>query len=155
MKADFVHLPLRISRVRLLLFGAALLIQMISAFPTIGLPLLRDQVPMSYSEVGLLFSAGALSSMIIEPVVNVLSDLTASKKYWVIGAMAVLSGAFVMAGLAESFVVLLFSFALLYPAHDIADSVVQTSLIDDEPARSTHTLMRLAYFGNMGTSWPR
>ncbi len=145
-----MHLPLRISRVRLLLFGAALLVQMISAFPTIGLPLLRDQVPMSYSEVGLLFSAGALSSMIVEPVVNVLSDLTASKKYWVIGAMAVLAGAFLMAGLAQSFGALLFSFALLYPAHDIADSAIQTSLIDDEPSKTTHTLTRLAYFGNMG-----
>jgi fucose permease len=145
-----MRLPFQISRIRLFLFGAALLIQMISAFPTIGLPLLRDHVPMSYSEVGLLFGASALASMIIEPVVNVLSDLTASKKYWVIGAMAVLAGAFLLAGLADSFVVLLFSFALLYPAQDIADSAIQTSLIDDEPAKSTITLMRLAYFGNMG-----
>jgi Na+/melibiose symporter-like transporter len=145
-----MRLPFRISRVRLLLFGTALLIQMVSAFPTIGLPLLRDQIPMSYSQVGLLFSVGALSSMIIEPIVNILSDLTASKKYWVIGATAVLAGAFLLAGLARSFVVLLFSFALLYPAQDIADSAIQTSLIDDQPGRSTHTLTRLAYFGNMG-----
>jgi MFS transporter, FSR family, fosmidomycin resistance protein len=145
-----MRLPFRISRVRLLLFGAALLIQMISAFPTIGLPLLRDQVSMSYTEVGLLFSAGALSSMILEPAVNILSDLTASKKYWVIGAMAVLAGAFLLAGLAHSFAVLLIAFALLYPANDIADSAIQTSLIDDEPSKSTRTLTRLAYFGNMG-----
>jgi fucose permease len=148
--ADFMRLPFRISRVRLLLFGAALLIQMISAFPTIGLPLLRDQVSMSYSEVGLLFSVAAVSSMILEPVVNILSDLTHSKKYWVIGAMIVLSGAFLMAGLARSYAVLLLSFAMLYPAQDIADSAIQTALIDDEPGKSTRTLIRLAYFGNMG-----
>jgi FSR family fosmidomycin resistance protein-like MFS transporter len=142
--------PFGVSRVRFLLFGAALLIQMISAFPTIGLPLLRDQVAMSYFEVGLLFSAGAISSMIIGPVVNVLSDLTASKKHWVIGAMVVLAGSFLLAGLAHSFAILLLSFALLYPAQDIADSAVQTALIDDEPGKSTHTLTRLAYFGNMG-----
>jgi hypothetical protein len=145
-----MRLPFQVSRVRLLLFGVALLIQMISAFPSVGLPLLRDQVPLSYREVGLLFSAGAVSAMIIEPVVNVLSDLTASKKYWVIGATAVLPVAFLMASLAHSFVLLLFSFALLYPAHDIVDSTVQTALIDDEPSKSMRTLTRLAYFGNMG-----
>lgn len=145
-----MRLPFRLSRIRLLLFGAALLIQMISAFPTIGLPLLRDQVPMSYTQIGLLFSVGALSSMILEPVVNLLSDLTSSKKYWVIGAMGVLAGAFLLAGLAHSFVVLLISFALLYPANDIADGVIQTSLVDDQPNKSTRTLTRLAYFGNMG-----
>jgi len=145
-----MRFPLRLSPIRLLLFSTTLLIQMISAFPTIGLPLLRHQVPMSYTHIGLLFSVGALASMVLEPLVNVLSDLTSSKKYWVIGAMFVLVGAFLMAGLAHSFTVLLISFALLYPAHDIAEGVVQTALVDDNPHKSTRTLTRLAYFGNSG-----
>ncbi len=145
-----MRLPFRFSRMRLLLFGTTLLIEMISAFPTIGLPLLRNQVPMSYTQIGLLFSVGALSSMLLEPLVNILSDLTSSKKYWVIGAMVVLATAFLMAGLAHSFAVLLISFALLYPANDIAEGVAQTSLVDDNPNKSTRTLTRLAYFGNMG-----
>jgi Na+/melibiose symporter-like transporter len=124
--------------------------EMISAFPTIGLPLLRDQVPMSYTRIGLLFSVGALASMVLEPLVNILSDLTTSKKYWVIGAMAVLVAAFLMAGLAHSFAVLLVSFALLYPANDVAEGVVQTALVDDAPQKSTRILTRLAYFGNAG-----
>ncbi len=145
-----MRLPFRFSRVRLLLFGDELLLQMISAFPTIGLPLLRDQVPMNYTQIGLLFSVGALSSMVLEPLVNLLSDLTASKKYWVISALGVLAVSFLIAGFAHRFVILLLSFALLYPATDIADGAIQTSLIDDHPRRSTRTLTRLAYFGNMG-----
>ena len=145
-----MHFPFRFSRVRLLLFGTALLVQMISAFPTIGLPLLRDQVPMNYTQIGLLFSVGALSSMVLEPLVNLLSDLTASKKYWAISALVVLAISFLLAGLAHHFTLLLLSFALLYPANDIADGVIQTSLIDDHPRKSTRTLTRLAYFGNMG-----
>jgi Na+/melibiose symporter-like transporter len=82
--------------------------------------------------------------------VNLLSDLTASKKYWVIGALIVLAVSFLMAGFAHRFLILLLAFALLYPANDIADGVIQTSLIDDLPSRSTRTLTRLAYFGNMG-----
>lgn len=143
-------LPFKMSRIRLILFGTTLLIEMISAFPTIGLPLLRDQVPMSYTQIGLLFSVGAFASMVLEPLVNLLSDLTASKKYWVIGSMIVLAIAFLMTGLAHSFAVLLVSFALLYPANDIAEGVAQTSLVDDDPSKSTRTLTRLAYFGNMG-----
>ncbi|HTI15953.1 MAG TPA: MFS transporter [Dictyobacter sp.] len=145
-----MHLPFQISRIRLLLFATTLLIEMISAFPTIGLPLLRDQVHMNYTQIGVLFSVGALASMVLEPLVNVLSDLTVSKKYWVIGAMIVLAGAFLLAGLAHSFILLLVAFAFLYPANDIAEGVVQTSLVDHNPSKSTHTLTRLAYFGNMG-----
>ena len=43
---------------------------MISGFPMIGLPLLRHQVPMSYDQIGLLFSVDAFASMILESLVN-------------------------------------------------------------------------------------
>lgn len=47
-----MRLPFRLSRVRFLLFGAVLLIQMISAFPTISLSMQRDQHPIRFFEKG-------------------------------------------------------------------------------------------------------
>jgi len=56
------------------LLSMPLLDELISGFPVVGLPLLRDQLGLSYDQVGLLFSVGALSGMVIEPFINILSD---------------------------------------------------------------------------------
>ncbi len=139
-----------LSPVRLTLFGITLLEEMISGFPTIGLPLLRHQIPLSYTQIGLLFTLGAAASMVLEPLSNVLSDFGSTKKYWVVGGLIVLAGAFTLAGAARSFAVILFAFALLYPSNDIALGAAQSSLIDENPRRSTRTMLRLAFIGNLG-----
>src|SRR5436305_14537244 len=64
-----------ISPLRLTLFGITFLEEMISGFPTIGLPLARDLVPMTYTQIGLLFSIGALASILLDPLCNILTDL--------------------------------------------------------------------------------
>jgi fucose permease len=140
----------RVSPLRATLFGITLLEEMISGFPTIGLPLLRDQIPMTYTQIGLLFSVGAIASMLLEPISNILSDLGVSKKYWVIGGLVVLAVSFALAGAARSFAVITFAFALLYPSNDIALGAAQSSLIDENPHKSTKTMLRLAFIGNMG-----
>ncbi|MBE3564212.1 MAG: MFS transporter [Thermogemmatispora sp.] len=139
-----------LSPLRLTLFSITLLEEMLSGIPTIGLPLLRHQVPMTYTQIGLLFTLGAAMSMVLEPLSNVLSDLGKTKKIWVIGGLLVLSGSFVLAGLARSFAVILLAFALLYPSNDIALGAAQSSLIDENPHRSTRTMLRLAFIGNLG-----
>jgi predicted MFS family arabinose efflux permease len=138
-----------ISPLRLTLFGITFLEEMISGFPTIGLPLARDLVPMTYTQIGLLFSIGAFASMLLEPLCNILSDL-GGKKYWVIGALIVLSSGFLLAGAARSFVWLLFAFVLIYPSNDTAVGLAQTALIDEQPQSSTRTMTRLTFISNLG-----
>jgi predicted MFS family arabinose efflux permease len=141
---------LTLSPLRVTLFAITFLEEMLSGIPTIGLPLLRHQVELTYTQIGLLFTLGAAMSMVLEPLSNVLSDLNKTKKYWVVGGLIVLAASFTLAGAARSFAVVLLAFALLYPSNDIALGAAQSSLIDENPRRSTPTMLRLAFIGNLG-----
>jgi hypothetical protein len=44
-------------------------------FLVIALPLLRDRLHLSDAEAGLLFTVGALESLLVEPVINTVSDM--------------------------------------------------------------------------------
>lgn len=122
---------------------------MISGFPSIGLPLARHLIPMDYTQIGLLFSVGALASMLLEPLCNLLSDL-GSKKYWLLGSLVVLVAGWLLAGSARSFVFLLVSFVLIYPSNDLTVGIAQTALIDENPHDSTRTMTRYTWLSNIG-----
>ena len=79
----------RIKRIPLLrstLLGVGLLDEIIAGFAVIGLPLIRDQFRLSYAQIGLLFTAAALVAMLLDPIVNLLSD-RGSKRYWILGCV--------------------------------------------------------------------
>ncbi|BAS27171.1 MFS transporter [Limnochorda pilosa] len=44
------------------MLGMAFLDELISGFPVVALPLIRDDLSLSYTQVGLLFTAGQVSS---------------------------------------------------------------------------------------------
>ncbi|TMD68646.1 MAG: MFS transporter [Chloroflexi bacterium] len=131
------------------LLSMPLLDELISGFPVVGLPLLRDQLGLSYDQVGLLFSVGALSGMVIEPFINILSDRT-SKRYWVIGGLLALSASFVLAGSSNNFIVLLAAFTLMFPANSAGSGLSEATLIDALPQESMQTMARWTLMASIG-----
>ncbi|HAE82133.1 MAG TPA: MFS transporter, partial [Ktedonobacter sp.] len=131
------------------LLSMPLLDELITGFPIVGLPLLRDQLGLSYEQVGLLFSAGALSGMIIEPGINILSDRT-SKRRWVIGGLLLLAVGFALAGSTTNFVVLLLAFALTSPADCAGVGLSEATLIDASPQDSMQTMARWTLMSSVG-----
>ncbi len=57
-----------------LLLAVELCDEAISGIPSVGLPLARQQLGLNYVQMGLILSVAGLSSMIFEPVINLLSD---------------------------------------------------------------------------------
>src|SRR5579884_3526144 len=104
-----------LSPLRLILLSMGLFDELMTGFLIVGMPLLRDQLGLTYAQVGLLFSAGAISSMILEPIINLVSD-RGSKRWWILGGLLVLACDFALAGTIRSFGWLLFVFIVLYPA---------------------------------------
>src|SRR5579862_4499669 len=102
------------SFLRLTLINMGLLDELLTGFPTVGLPLVHEQLGLSYEQIGLLFSIGAIVSAVIEPPMFLLAD-RGSKRPWVIGGFVVLVLAFLLAGSVPTFFVLALSFALFYP----------------------------------------
>ena len=131
------------------LFSFALLDELTTGFMFIGLPLLRDQLGLSYEQIGLLFSAGALSALILEPILNLLSDRS-SKRWWILSGLLGLALGFALAGSMHSFIVLLAAFALIYPAIGVAVGLSQAVLIDSAPNAGTRTMTRWTLMSSVG-----
>lgn len=131
------------------LLSMALLDELITGFLFIGLPLVRDQLHLSYEQIGLLFSVGAISAMLLEPAINLLSDRT-SKRYWILGGLFILTVSFALAASTLNFIVLLAAFALLYPANGAAVGLSQATLIDAAPQDGTRTMTRWTAMSSVG-----
>ena len=137
------------SLLRLTLLHMGLLDELITGFPIVGLPLLRDQLGLTYAQVGLLFSAGAISSMIIEPIINLVSDRS-SKRWWILGGLLILAATYALLGSVRSFAGLLFVFILLYPAVGTAVELSQAALIDSAPDDGARTMTRWTLMSSIG-----
>ncbi len=141
--------PRRAAFLRWTLLSVELWGELISGFPVVGLPLLRDQLGLSYEQVGLLFSVGALTAMILEPIMNLLSD-RGSKRWWVIGGLLGLAIGFALMGTVHTFGLLLLAFALSQPADDAAVGLAQAALIDFAPKQSARTMTHWTLMGSVG-----
>ncbi len=134
---------------RLILLSMGLFDELITGFLVVGLPLLRDQLGLTYAQVGLLFSAGAISSMILEPIINLVSD-RGSKRWWILGGLLVLACDFAQAGTIRSFGWLLFVFIVLYPAIGTAVGLSEAALIDSAPGDGMRTMTRWTLMSSIG-----
>ena len=115
------------------LFGTALLDELTFGFLVVGLPLARDSFHMTYQQVGLLFTVGAVAALVIEPAINLASDHV-SKRVPILGGMFCLVVAFTLAGLTRDYALLLLAVALADPAIGAAVGLAQAALVEQRPA---------------------
>lgn len=134
---------------RATLLSTALLDELGSGFLTVGLPLARDTFRLTYQQAGLLFTAGELASLVIEPGLNLASDRR-TKRLPVLAGMVTLIGAFALAALAPSYPWLLLAVAVAFPATGAAVGLSQAALIDARPLRSAQTLARWTLLAGVG-----
>src|SRR5512146_690583 len=126
----------RVSAPRLLratLAATALLDELTTGLLVVGLPLVRDTLHLSYDQAGFLFTAGALSSLLLEPGINLASD-RASKRLPILVGMLCLVAAFLLAAAAPSFALLLLACGVLFPANGAAVGLAQAALVDASTA---------------------
>jgi predicted MFS family arabinose efflux permease len=137
------------SRLRIILLSVPLLDEIITTFPVVGIPLLREQLGLSYTQIGLLFTVGAGIAMLLEPIINLWSD-RGTKRYWILGGFLMMALGFALAGIAPGFVVLLLAFVLIDPAGGIAVGLSQATLIDCSPQDSTRAMTRWTLAAGIG-----
>ena len=134
---------------RAALLSAPLFDELTIGILSIGLPLARDRLHLSYAQAGMLFTAGGLAALLIDPLVNLLSDRS-SKRVLMIGGILGLVLGFSLAGAAPGYVWLLAAFALIWPAITAAMDLAQAGLIDMDPAGSLRTMVRWTLLGGAG-----
>lgn len=134
---------------RTTLLSVALLDELIAGFPVIGLPLIRDQLGLSYTQIGLLFGIAGMVAMLLEPIINLLSD-RGSKRSWIVISALIGAAGFLLKGLAWNFAMLLIAFVITSPANSATVGLSQAALIDQQPQESTRAMTRWTLAGSFG-----
>jgi MFS transporter, FSR family, fosmidomycin resistance protein len=112
-------------------------------------PLVRDDLSLTYAEIGLALSVPSLVSIVVEPLLGLVA-VTRHKRAVVLAGGACFAAALGLVAVSPSFAVLLAAFVVLYPASGAFVSLSQASLMDLEPQRREHNLARWTFAGAIG-----
>ena len=132
-----------------MLLSMGLLDEIVSGFPVIGLPLLRDHFHLNYTQSGLLLTVGGFSGLIFDPIINLLSD-RGSKRYWILGGLVFFAATYIFAGLAPDYLLLLMAFIFMAPASEAAIGLSQATLVDFYPGKSSWMMTRWVLLSGIG-----
>ena len=113
------------------------------------MPAIRDDLSLSYAEIGALLAVPSVVSGIVEPFVGVLGD------FWRRAVVVALGGSVYaltlgLVAVSESYGTLLGAFALMYPAAGAFVSLSQASLMDLEPDAREPNMVRWTIAGAVG-----
>ena len=137
------------SLLRATLLTAPLLDELTIGVLVVALPLIRDELHLTYEQAGFLFTIGSLSSMVIEPLVNLLSDRHSKRLFVVVGMLSLVLS-FLFTSVSSSYGMLLLAFALIFPSIGVALDLAQATLIDAAPEGASRTMTRWTIMAGIG-----
>jgi FSR family fosmidomycin resistance protein-like MFS transporter len=114
-------------------------------------PLMRDDLRLSYTQVGVILGVPPVVGNLVEPVFGVLGDVW-RRRALVLGGGVVFAAGTLLLGLAPSFGLLLAASVLSNPASGAFVGLSQATLMDAEPARRAQNMARWALAGSIGNS---
>jgi FSR family fosmidomycin resistance protein-like MFS transporter len=114
-------------------------------------PLIRDDLHLTYLQIGLILSVPGIISSLVEPVFGILSD-TWNRRVLILGGGVFFTLAVLLTAASYHFLGLLLSFVLFYPASGAFVSLSQAALMDAEPARREQNMARWTFAGSLGVA---
>jgi FSR family fosmidomycin resistance protein-like MFS transporter len=112
-------------------------------------PLIRDDLTLTYAQIGLLLSLPGLIANLIEPFMFILGDVWKRRVILLAGGI-LFALSLALTSVSTSFLVLLFSFIIFFPASGMFVSLSQASLMDLEPTRHEPNMARWTFAGSLG-----
>jgi FSR family fosmidomycin resistance protein-like MFS transporter len=114
-------------------------------------PLIRDDLSLSYTQVGLILSVPPIVGHVVEPLLGILGDVWRRRVLVVAGGVCFAAGT-LLVGLSTGFVVLLAASILSNPASGAFVGLSQATLMDAAPERREQNMARWALAGSVGNS---
>jgi MFS transporter, FSR family, fosmidomycin resistance protein len=114
-------------------------------------PLIRDELQLSYTQIGLLLGVPALIGNLIEPATMILADVRAERRRTLVLAGGLgFAAATLLIGLSPGFAMLMLALVLINPASGLFVGLSQAVLMDAEPERRELNMARWALAGSLG-----
>jgi len=112
-------------------------------------PLIRDDLALSYTQIGLLISLPGILAALIEPFLGVLGEVWRRRVLILWGGL-VFTASLALTAVSRSFLPLIISYILFYPASGAFVSLSQATLMDSDPARHEQNMARWTVWGSIG-----
>lgn len=115
-----------------------------------ALPLVRDDLNLSYDQIGLLLMLPPLlANLLFEPVIGVLGDVW-RRRVLVLGGGIGFAIAAVLVATSQSFIGLILAMILFYPSSGSFVNLAQSTLMDSDPERHEQNMARWTLAGSVG-----
>ena len=138
---------LRLPSATLLVFLAIVFLdELVGGVANAAWPLMRDDLDLTYVQIGLLLSVPGIVSSFVEPFIGILGDV-GYRRLLVLGGGVVFAAAVGLISVSQGFVVLLAAWVIFYPASGGFVSLSQASLMDLDPARREQNMVRWEFAG--------
>ncbi|HYG09910.1 MAG TPA: MFS transporter, partial [Pyrinomonadaceae bacterium] len=112
-------------------------------------PLIRRDLALSYTDIGLLLTIPNYVGNIVEPPLALLGD-TRHRRTIILTGGVCFALSMLLVARSTGFASLLAAFVLLYPASGAFVSLSQAALMDSAPARHEQNMARWAFAGSLG-----
>lgn len=112
-------------------------------------PLIRNDLTLTYSQIGLLMSLPGIAAALIEPFLGVLGNVW-KRRLLILSGGGVFTFSLALTALSHSYLPLLISFMLFYPASGAFVSLSQAALMDSAPDRHEQNMARWTLAGSLG-----
>jgi FSR family fosmidomycin resistance protein-like MFS transporter len=112
-------------------------------------PLIRDDLGLTYVQIGLLIGLPGVIAGFIEPFIGVLGDVW-RRRVLILGGGLFFALSLFLTGVSDHFAILMVSFILFYPSSGAFVNLAQASLMDYDPARREHNMARWTLAGSLG-----
>ncbi len=112
-------------------------------------PLFRNELHLTYTQIGLLLSLPGIIAAFIEPFIGILGDVWRRRMLIVTGGILFTISLF-MTSTSYSFLFLLASFILFFPSSGAFVSLSQANLMDSDTKRHEQNMARWTFAGSLG-----
>ncbi|HEX8560083.1 MAG TPA: MFS transporter [Pyrinomonadaceae bacterium] len=141
----------RLSAFVLTLLAVEFLDELVFGVREAAWPLIRDDLGLTYTQVGVALSVPPIVGNLVEPALGVLGDVWRRRALVLAGGVAFAAGT-LLVGLSTGFWALLLASALSNPASGAFVGLSQATLMDAEPERRAQNMARWALAGSVGNS---
>lgn len=112
-------------------------------------PLIRNDLHLSYTQIGLLLSVPGIIAAFIEPFLGILGDVW-KRRLLILGGGVFFTASLALTAVSKSFAPLLISFIIFSPASGAFVSLSQATLMDSDPERHAQNMARWTSAGSLG-----
>jgi len=135
----------------LTLLAAEFLDELVFGVREAAWPLMRDDLRLSYTQVGVILSVPPIVGNLVEPALGILGDVWRRRALVLAGGVVYGAGT-LLVGLSPSFAALLAASVLSNPSSGAFVGLSQATLMDAAPARREQNMARWALAGSVGNS---